>query len=819
MPGISIFLPDRLQTHGLHRSQAPVHATDYTWKSSQEIIFRIPSRSRTWRSSRGIVFSGPNPSPIPTRASSHSNRRQRALSTSVTKQISSDLLLTSSPRNHSLESLGTNQARARISRPQSLNSVSLLNDTHALHGLPQSRTSILAGRIKNGHLAARLYWSDELKAVDQDFVEKRQSYWDHDLLNDPHPFYPVRNGYIELLKLIHGLLSHKNLRLFPKIRLRLCDSYDDIRFMKDDLDSCMSSYRGSWDLKESSDQVLNQQGDGRTKKQRILSFELYNHRLLEPARLLGESQPKFFHYRHQLIATKRRSMRLSKRLRRIVKLCMTTAIPPESFRWYNDLLIARYLYWNGGKNYANAWLFAHYVSNNMRALFRDMKNLINFWACEAREARTLSVRRYGCQNERWRYEQARMTFKKIYHWLKQSRMQLRRDLLRYQDTMIGHWADSSPDGNAIAIYGVEWAKKPGPFGNGIQDAGKGITQATSDDCSTDMSKPLEFSQSHAVPHSSLSDLTMSLSIQPTKKMAQQQISSLACPALSVPHGFLSTRHEVMRASTKHSILPSNEQCFNNVAEAKDTAQRTLQAHVPVENNKKPCQHYLSPLGYHIPEKQLADAKLACPSTRASYWQYLLYRGSNGERVKVHYCKSKATTERIAQLFLNQEVLGFDIEWKPQALATEGIKKNVALIQIASEERIALFHIARYWEDEKNDDLLAPTLKEIMESTKITKVGVSIKADCTRLRKFMGIHSRGLFELSHLYKLVKFSLQNVKMINKKLVSLSFQVEEHLQLPMWKGDVRSSDWSGELDYEQIYCKYISDCRRMVFKLKTR
>ena len=149
-------------------------------------------------------------------------------------------------------------------------------------------------------------------------------------------------------------------------------------------------------------------------------------------------------------------------------------------------------------------------------------------------------------------------------------------------------------------------------------------------------------------------------------------------------------------------------------------------------------------------------------------------------------------------------MGFDIEWKPQALATEGVKKNVALIQLASEERIALFHIARYWEDEKSDDLLVPTLKKIMESTTITKVGVSIKADCTRLRKFMGIDSRGLFELSHLYKLVKFSLENVKMINKKLVSLSRQVEEHLQLPLWKGEVRSSDWSQELNYEQIYCE---------------
>ncbi|MCJ1257067.1 hypothetical protein MMC24_004892 [Lignoscripta atroalba] len=205
--------------------------------------------------------------------------------------------------------------------------------------------------------------------------------------------------------------------------------------------------------------------------------------------------------------------------------------------------------------------------------------------------------------------------------------------------------------------------------------------------------------------------------------------------------------------------------------------------------------------FRIPETRLRDAMLSSRSTAAAYWQYSLYRGPKGEKVKVHYCKSRETTERISQLFLDQEVVGFDIEWKPQALAIEGAKKNVSLIQLASEERIALFHIARFAKDDNIVDLVAPTLKRIMENPHISKVGVSVKADCTRLRKFMGIEARGLFELSHLYKLVKFSAGNVKRIDKRLVALGQQVEEHLQLPMWKGDVRSSDWSEELSYKQI------------------
>ena len=217
--------------------------------------------------------------------------------------------------------------------------------------------------------------------------------------------------------------------------------------------------------------------------------------------------------------------------------------------------------------------------------------------------------------------------------------------------------------------------------------------------------------------------------------------------------------------------------------------------------------FSTPLGYHIPKATLQRAIDAAPSAMTAYWQYTLYQGPGGEKdkVKVHYCKSKDSTERISQLFLHEEVIGFDIEWTMNATTTDGVKKNVALIQIASEERIALFHIARYPNATDVDDFVAPTFKKIMESPKITKVGVSVKGDCTRLRKFMNIEARGIFELSHLYKLVKFSCGDIKKINKVLVNLAQQVKEHLQLPLWKGEVRSSDWSQDLNYQQIQCEY--------------
>jgi exonuclease 3'-5' domain-containing protein 2 len=222
-----------------------------------------------------------------------------------------------------------------------------------------------------------------------------------------------------------------------------------------------------------------------------------------------------------------------------------------------------------------------------------------------------------------------------------------------------------------------------------------------------------------------------------------------------------------------------------------------------EQNKppEPCT------AFSIPEPLFRAAKTAAQGTPESFWSYALYRGPKSKKPTVHYCKSIITTERVIQMyFANKKVIGFDIEWAPDYMnyKNKGPRTALSLVQIASEDRIGLFHIAQYpkREDETPESLVAPALRRLMEDPGVTKVGVAIKADCTRLRKNLGINSQGLFELSHLYKLVKFSeSKDTHLINKTLVSLANQVQDHLHLPLFKGEVRGSDWSQKLNLEQI------------------
>ncbi|ETS85638.1 hypothetical protein PFICI_03663 [Pestalotiopsis fici W106-1] len=185
-----------------------------------------------------------------------------------------------------------------------------------------------------------------------------------------------------------------------------------------------------------------------------------------------------------------------------------------------------------------------------------------------------------------------------------------------------------------------------------------------------------------------------------------------------------------------------------------------------------------------------------------WWTHTLYRGANGQLPRILYSNTKAQSEEIAKEFLGEAVLGFDMEWPWPDKNSARLQDKVSLIQIASESKIALFHVALHGGNTV-DELLAPSLKKIIESPDIIKVGVKIQdADFARLRQHMGLQPRSGFELSHLFTLVKFGLSEPDKLRTNLVALARQVEEILGLPLCKDNsVRKSDWSKPLRQGQM------------------
>lgn len=211
--------------------------------------------------------------------------------------------------------------------------------------------------------------------------------------------------------------------------------------------------------------------------------------------------------------------------------------------------------------------------------------------------------------------------------------------------------------------------------------------------------------------------------------------------------------------------------------------------------------YATQFAYRISPADYQKAAMASPSTSAAFWSHKLYRNRQGRSPAIHYCTSFDQAEAQAKHFLNEPVVGFDLEWEMGASAEKSrIKRSVSLIQIASEDKIALFQIALY-KGETTEELLPPSLRAILESRNIIKAGVNVAGDGSRLQKALGIEVAGLFELSHLYKVVRYSEDSTTNVNKRLCSLADQVQNILLLPLKKDDVRVSAWSQKLRIDQL------------------
>lgn len=203
--------------------------------------------------------------------------------------------------------------------------------------------------------------------------------------------------------------------------------------------------------------------------------------------------------------------------------------------------------------------------------------------------------------------------------------------------------------------------------------------------------------------------------------------------------------------------------------------------------------------YTINWKDLWDAQQAIDGTKGSFWTHEMYRGPHGEPVKIVYCGTRMQSEAAAKSLLKEKVLGFDMEWASRA--AKGIKGNISLIQVACEDRVVLFHIALH-DGTTAAELLAPSLRKIIESPNITKTGVAIlNADGKRLKRYMALKPAGFFELSYLHRVVKYSMTDPSKVSKTLFSLAKHVQEHLGLPLSKGPVRCSNWTRPLSAEQI------------------
>eukprot|EP00002_Diphylleia_rotans_P024364 TRINITY_DN4807_c0_g1_i2.p1 TRINITY_DN4807_c0_g1~~TRINITY_DN4807_c0_g1_i2.p1 ORF type:complete len:202 (-),score=41.00 TRINITY_DN4807_c0_g1_i2:123-728(-) len=85
----------------------------------------------------------------------------------------------------------------------------------------------------------------------------------------------------------------------------------------------------------------------------------------------------------------------------------------------------------------------------------------------------------------------------------------------------------------------------------------------------------------------------------------------------------------------------------------------------------------------------------------------------------------------------QKHLGFDIEWKP-SFVRDKPQNAVSLLQLCTESTVYLFRLCKIG--------LPSSLKEILESKEIRKVGLNCWLDARKLDRDYGIDSKGFVDV-------------------------------------------------------------------------
>lgn len=161
--------------------------------------------------------------------------------------------------------------------------------------------------------------------------------------------------------------------------------------------------------------------------------------------------------------------------------------------------------------------------------------------------------------------------------------------------------------------------------------------------------------------------------------------------------------------------------------------------------------------------------------------------------------TKGEAERAVDYLLTSDILGFDTETRP--VFQRGRQNKVALLQVSNRTTCFLFRLNRIG--------LCPAIKRLLESTAVTKIGLSWHDDLRMLSKRGEFNAQGFTDLQdHLKEL---GIEDLSLAKLYANLFHQKISKREQLSNWEADVLSQK---QKDYAatdawaciQIYDEYM-------------
>jgi ribonuclease D len=142
---------------------------------------------------------------------------------------------------------------------------------------------------------------------------------------------------------------------------------------------------------------------------------------------------------------------------------------------------------------------------------------------------------------------------------------------------------------------------------------------------------------------------------------------------------------------------------------------------------------------------------------------------------IHILNTPAEAEAAAASLLREPLLGFDTETRPSF--TRGTSYSVSLLQLATHDQAWLFRL--------HHTGLTPSLKEVLSSPDILKIGNSPNQDVAGLRKVSAFEPGGFIDLQVFVN--QFGIDDNALAKITGIVLGFRISKAQQLSNWEAPV--------------------------------
>lgn len=134
-------------------------------------------------------------------------------------------------------------------------------------------------------------------------------------------------------------------------------------------------------------------------------------------------------------------------------------------------------------------------------------------------------------------------------------------------------------------------------------------------------------------------------------------------------------------------------------------------------------------------------------------------------------------DKAVDYLLNAELLGFDTETKPSF--RKGHQNTVALLQVSTNDTCFLFRLHRTG--------LCPSIKKLLETTEVRKIGLSWHDDILSLKKCGEFQPQGFIDLQDHMK--ELGIEDTGLAKLYANIFGQRISKREQLSNWEADVLS------------------------------